>query len=161
MNWFEGYPNDVSFFFDHRVQTSVMNVDCTRKGILFLLLAFAFFSHFLTTGYIFSITHSHSIVVNIRSHRMCTVCACVCLFNHHLSSLLFSFSRDLFFYDVIVVEYNNEQSIMGVKKREKQNRYNTTPINDAKMTRIMLFFFSLIWFFIKPILLTPIHSSLW
>jgi hypothetical protein len=93
-------------------------------------------------GCIFSITYSLSIVFNIRSHRMCTVYACVCLFNRHLSSLLFSFNHDLFFDDVIVVEYNNEQSIKGVKKKErKQNRYNTTTINDAKMTRIMLFFF--------------------
>jgi hypothetical protein len=83
------------------------------------------------------------------------------LFNRRLSSLLFSFGRDLFFYDVIVVEYNNEQSMMGVKKNErKQNRYNTTTINDAKMTCIKLFFFSSRLIFIKPILLTPIYSTI-
>jgi hypothetical protein len=41
---------------------------------------------------------------------------------------LFSFDRDLFFHDVIVVEYNNEQSMMRVKMRESKKRYNTTTI---------------------------------
>jgi hypothetical protein len=68
------------------------------------------------------LNHSLSVVLNIRSHRpcMCIVYASVCLFNRRLSSLLFSFGRDLFFHDVIVVEYNNEQSMMGVKKRESK-----------------------------------------
>jgi hypothetical protein len=92
----------------------------------------------------------------------------VCLFKRRLSSLLFSFGRDLFFYDVIVVEYNNEQSMMRVKKKKgrerergrKQNRYNPTTINDVKMTCIKLFFFFLRLIFIKPIFLTPMHSSI-
>ncbi len=133
---------NVSFFSIINVQTSVINVDCTRKGTLFLSSTFAFSSFFWTMRCIFSIT----IVFNIRSHHlyMCIVYACVCLFNRRLSSLLFSFGRDLFFYDVIVVEYNNEQSMMRVKRKEKerkQNRYNPTTINDVKMTCIKLFFF--------------------
>jgi hypothetical protein len=41
MNCFEGYLERLSFsLFDHHVQTSVMNVDCARKGTLFLSLAF-------------------------------------------------------------------------------------------------------------------------
>ena len=44
MNWFEGYCERL-FLFDDHVQTSVINVDCTRKGTYFFLqhLLFHFF----------------------------------------------------------------------------------------------------------------------
>ena len=67
------------------------------------------------------------------------------LFNRCLISLLFLLGRDLSSDNVIVVEYNNEQSILGIEKkceRAGRNLSNTTIINDAKMTtRIILFLF--------------------
>ena len=131
MNCFEGYLSAslIHSLFDHHVQTSVMNVDCARKGTLFLPSAFIL-SYSFSDG-----MHTLlSIVFNIRSHRPCMCIVYVyatCLFNRCLSSLLFTVGRDLFFVDVIIVEYNNEQGMMRVKRRtrewesERLNRYTT------------------------------------
>jgi hypothetical protein len=112
-----------------------MNVDCTRKGTLFLPLSLIhFFNDEMHTQFfsLYRVQYPFSSPMDVHG-------VCVCLFvQSSFSSLLFFFGRDLFFFDVIVVKYNNEH------KKEKEKRKIDLTI------RITLFFF-------EPILLTHIH----
>lgn len=120
MNCFEGYLSAslslsvVHCVFDHHVQTSVMNVDCARKGTLFLPSAFVLSFSSNDGMHTLHLLCSQSCSISVLIVHLCATC----LFNRCLSSLLFAAGRDLFFDDVIIVEYNNEQRMTRVKRRE-------------------------------------------
>jgi hypothetical protein len=69
MNCFEGYLSITSLF-DHHVQTSVMNVDCTREGTLYLPSIAVLLSFFLFNDKMHTLNLFLFIVFNIRSDHL-------------------------------------------------------------------------------------------
>jgi len=132
MNCFEGYLSITSLF-DHHVQTSVMNVDCTRKGTLFLP-SYSCSYFYLTMWCILSIFFSLSCSISVLIIYKCA--RCMRMFGGsiviYIVRFCSSFDHDLFFSRCHHrFEYNNEH---------KKERKKIDSILLLLTMRIMLFY---------------------